>query len=195
MEEDEGKHPVRVGREKVYAGSIVDFYQDRIKLPDGKVETWDFVAHRKGAAAVLAVTKEGKIVMVRQYRPALDRYTLEIPAGARDSVNEDTSVTAARELLEETGYRSEELKPLLSLKTTVAFCNEFVDVYLAEGLSRRADQHLDEGEAIEIRLCDLNDLVTMVLKGTIQDGKTCAAILAYQVLLDKRKEEHERILN
>ena len=71
----------RLGRELVYKGSILDIYKDIMQLPNGNTEEWDFVAHRMGAAAVLPVRSDGRIVMVRQYRNALERETLEIPAG------------------------------------------------------------------------------------------------------------------
>ena len=101
------EHAKRIKRELVMKGTILDVYKDTMELPNGKTEEWDFVSHRKGAAAVVAVREDGKLLMVRQYRNALERMTLEIPAGARDSVTEDTKVCAARELEEETGYRSE----------------------------------------------------------------------------------------
>ena len=85
---------------------------------------WDFVSHRKGAAAVLPVLDDGRIIMVRQYRNALERETIEIPAGCRDFVGEDTRLCAERELKEETGYSSDDISFLLSLRTTVAFCDE-----------------------------------------------------------------------
>ena len=147
-------------------------------------EEWDFVSHRKGAAAVVAVREDGKLLMVRQYRNALERMTLEIPAGARDSVTEDTKVCAARELEEETGYRSENLSFLLSLRTTVAFCDEFIDVYLARDLVK-STQHLDEGEAIDVEAHDVDELCEMIYAGKIQDSKTVSAILAYKNLLNK----------
>ena len=99
------EHAKRIKRELVMKGTILDVYKDTMELPNGKTEEWDFVSHRKGAAAVVAVREDGKLLMVRQYRNALERMTLEIPAGARDSVTEDTKVCAARELEEETGYR------------------------------------------------------------------------------------------
>ena len=139
----------RVKRELVKNGAILDIYTDTMQLPDGKLEEWDFISHRKGAAAVVPVRGDGKILMVRQYRNAIDRMTLEIPAGSRDSVTEDTKVCAARELEEETGYRSDDLTHLLSLKTTVAFCDEFIDVYLARNL-KPGHQHLDEGEFLDV---------------------------------------------
>lgn len=169
----------RVKRELVYQGSILDIYNDSIQLPDGKIEHWDYVEHRKGAAAVVAVLEDGRLLLVRQYRNALNRFTLEIPAGARDSVTEPTSECAARELEEETGYRCDNLEFLISLKTTVAFCNELVDVYVARSLIP-SKQKLDEGEEIELEAHTLEDLCEKIYKGEIQDGKTVAAIMAYK---------------
>lgn len=103
----------RIKRELIRSGAILDIYTDTMELPDGKVEEWDFVSHRKGAAAVVPVRDDGKILMVRQYRNAIGRMTLEIPAGSRDSVTEDTRICAARELEEETGYRSDDLSFLI----------------------------------------------------------------------------------
>ncbi len=168
----------RMKRVLEHEGAILDVYSDYMELPNGKVEKWDFISHRKGAAAVVPVTEEGKILLVRQYRNALERVTLEIPAGSRDSLTEDTGVCAARELEEETGYQSDTLEFLISLRTTVAFCDEFIDVYLATGL-KRGTQHLDEGEDIEVEAYDPEELCEMIYNGTIQDAKTVAGILAY----------------
>ena len=98
----------RVGRHLVQKGHVLDFYEDDIQLPDGRVVQWDFLKH-KGAAAVIAVRDDGKLLMVRQYRNTADRQTLEIPAGSRDSLTEPTLATASRELEEETGYHSDQL--------------------------------------------------------------------------------------
>lgn len=179
---DSDKPIKRIKRELVRSGVILDIYTDTMELPDGKVEEWDFVSHRKGAAAVVPVRDDGKILMVRQYRPAIERMTLEIPAGSRDSVTEDTRVCAARELEEETGYKSDDLSLLIQLKTTVAFCNEFIDVYLARNL-RRGEQHLDEGEYIDVEAHDIDELMDMVYAGKLQDAKTVSGLLAYRNLL------------
>lgn len=176
-------HVERLNRKSVYKGAIIDVYQDDVKLPDGKIEQWDFVAHKRGAAAVLAVLPNGNILMVRQYRPALDRYTLEIPAGARDNTEEPTEICARRELTEETGYIPENMKRILSLKTTVAFCNEFIDVYLADNLHEQTSQSLDEAESIDVEEWNLDDLVRLIFEGTIQDSKTVSAILAYKTMI------------
>ena len=168
----------RLKRELVYKGSILDIYNDTMDVGNGKIEQWDFVAHRKGAACIVPVLPDGKILMVRQYRNALERDTLEIPAGARDSVTEDTMICAVRELEEETGYKSDKVSKLLELRTTVAFCNEMVDVYLAEDLYP-GEQHLDDAEDIRVEAHELSELLDMIYSGTMQDAKTVAAILAY----------------
>lgn len=176
------KHVERIKRELLRHGTILNIYTDTMKLPNGKIEEWDYIEHRMGAAAVLPVCDNGKILMVRQYRNAIERMTLEIPAGSRDAADEPTILCAARELEEETGYTCENLEFLLSLKTTVAFCNEFIDVYLARNL-KPGIQHLDEGESIDVESHDLSDLIAMIHQGKIQDSKTVSALLAYQNLL------------
>ena len=99
------EHAKRIKRELVMKGTILDVYKDTMELPNGKTEEWDFVSHRKGAAAVVAVREDGKLLMVRQYRNALERMTLEIPAGARDSVTEDTKVQGNSKRRPDTGVR------------------------------------------------------------------------------------------
>ena len=90
----------RLDRKLIHRGAIIDLYQDSVRTPSGHVAKWDFIGH-KGAAAVVPVTERGTILIVRQYRNAIDRYTLEIPAGGRDSLEEKTYDCAARELEEE----------------------------------------------------------------------------------------------
>ena len=168
----------RIDRVLKYKGSIVDVYDDVMQSPTGKIAHWDYVAHRKGAAAVLPVLEDGRILMVRQYRNALDRETLEIPAGSRDSTEEATSVCAARELEEETGYHSDDLEWLITLRTTVALCNEKIEVYVARNLIR-THQHLDENEFVNVEAHTVEELKQMIFEGKIEDSKTVAAILAY----------------
>ena len=175
----------RISRDLVAKGAIIDYYQDTMQIPNGNIAKWDLIDH-KGAAAVVAVREDGKLLMVRQYRNAIDRMTLEIPAGSRDSVTEDTKVCAARELEEETGYRSDDLMRLLSLKTTVAFCDEFIDVYLARNL-KPGHQHLDEGEFLDVEAHDIDELCQMIYDGKLQDAKTVSALLAYKNLLNQEK--------
>lgn len=168
----------RLERTLVAHGAIIDYYQDTIQVPNGNVVKWDFIGH-KGAAAVVPVDDKGRLIMVRQYRPALDRYTLEIPAGGLSSVDEPTLDAAARELSEETGYVSDHLELLISIRTTVAFCNEKIDIYVADHLIP-GKQHLDEDEYVLVKAYEVAELTEKIYCGEIQDAKTVAAILAYK---------------
>lgn len=168
----------RTNRELVYEGHIIKVYKDTLNVPNGNVVQFDFIGHQ-GAAAVVPVTDDGKILMVRQYRNALDRVTLEIPAGGLDSPDEPTIDAAARELREETGYTCERLEYLMTIRTTVAFCNEKIDIYLARNLVQ-GEQDLDEDEFIEPEAYSVDELCDMIYRGALQDSKTISAILAYK---------------
>ena len=173
-------HLRRLSRSLAYSGSVVDVYQDTMELPDGCIQKWDFVCHKKGGGAcIVPVLADGRILMVRQYRPAIDRETLELPAGAVDAEDATTEDTARRELREETGYTAEKWKLLLRLKTAVAYCNEYTDVYLASELKDSHDQALDEAEEIRLRAVEPEVLLQDIYSGRIQDSKTVAGILAY----------------
>ena len=168
----------RLSRELVAHGAIIDYYQDTMQIPNGNIAKWDFIKH-KGAAAVVPIDEQGRLIMVRQYRNALERYTLEIPAGGLQTPEEPTRDAAARELSEETGYHCDQLELLLSIRTTVAFCNEKIDIYVAEHLTP-GNQHLDEDEYVPVKAYPLEELVEKIYAGEIQDSKTVAAILAYK---------------
>ncbi len=170
----------RIDRRPVHKGSILTMYEDSIQMPDGQVAKWDFLAH-KGAAAVVAVRDDGKLLMVRQYRNAIDRVSLEIPAGSKNDPEEPGIDAAFRELEEETGYttKKEWMKPLIKLVTAIAFCNETIDIFVADRLLP-SHQHLDEGEYLDVESYELSELVEMIYSGQIQDSKTVAAIMAYK---------------
>lgn len=166
----------RLKRELKYQGTILKMYQDTVAV-NGHEAKWDFI-HHNGAAAVVAVTEQGKLLMVRQYRNALDRYTLEIPAGALDYPEEPKIECAYRELEEETGFRTERLEYLLSINTTIAFCDEAIDVFLARDLIPSI-QNLDPDESITVEEWELKDLLELIYTGKMTDGKTVASILTY----------------
>lgn len=169
----------RVKRKLEHKGSIVDFYSDYMELPDHKIAKWDFIAH-KGAAAIIPVREDGKIIMVRQYRNAIERFTLEIPAGAINP-GETLEQTAIRECEEETGYKALEAKHLFDLYTTVAFCNEKIGIYYSEKLEK-STQNLDENEYVNVEFYEIDELIQMIFDGKIQDSKTISALLAYKQL-------------
>ena len=168
----------RTGRELAYKGTILDVYVDHMEFANGNTADWDFI-HHDGAAAVVPVMDDGRILMVRQYRNALERDTLEIPAGKLDAPDEPGLTCASREWEEETGYRSENLEWLLTLRTTVAFCNERIEIFVAKNLIP-SHQHLDEDEFVDVKAYPLDELKEMIFSGRIEDSKTIAAILAYE---------------
>ena len=168
----------RIERKLIAKGKIVDYYHDVVRIPNGNIATWDFVWN-KGAAAVVPVRDDGKIIMVRQYRNAIDRETVEIPAGGLNYPEEPTKDAAARELEEETGFKTNDLEFLISIKTTVAFCNENIDIYVARNLMP-SKQNLDEDEFINVEAYSVDELCKMIYAGKIEDSKTVSAIMSYK---------------
>lgn len=167
----------RVKRELAYHGTVVDVYKDYMEFANGSTEEWDYI-HHNGAAAVIPVMEDGRILMVTQFRNALDRYTLEIPAGKLDTKDEPGIECAARELEEETGYKSENLEWLITLRTTVAICNEKIEIFVARDL-KPSKQKLDEGEYVTVKAYTLKELKEKIYSGEIEDSKTVSAVLAY----------------
>ena len=173
----------RLDRTLAYKGGVLTFYRDTMELPDGKIEKWDFVHHKRGGGAcVVPVLPDGRILMIHQYRPAVNRETTELPAGAFDAEDPDFAITASRELEEETGYKCGKIRRLVRLDTAVAWCNEKVEVYLAEDLERVSSQSLDEAEEISMEAIPVGELKRRILAGEIRDAKTVAGILAYLVV-------------
>ncbi len=178
----------RKARTLASSGAVLDFYRDTMVLPDGKEENWDYVCHKKGGGAcTVPVLPDGRILLIRQFRPAIDREALELPAGAKDASREDPAVTAARELEEETGYRPGKMTKLAHILTAIAWCNESTDIYLAQDLTRVHGQELDEAEEIGLCPLPLEDLCRKVFSGEIQDAKTVAGIMAYRSWLAERE--------
>lgn len=173
----------RKERVPVHKGVIIDVYTDVMELPNGKEANWDYI-HHKGAAAIVPVDEDGKIIMVRQYRNAIEKYSLEIPAGGLNP-GEDMLSCARRELEEETGYQSENIEHLITLYTTVAFCNEQIGIYYTKDL-KLAEQHLDEDEFVTVERYTLEELVEKIFSGEIEDAKTISAILAFKTKIEQR---------
>lgn len=167
----------RINREVVYEGAILQFCKDEIITPKGNNVKWDYLKH-KGAAAVIPVMDDGRIIMVKQWRNAIDRFALEIPAGGRDSADEPTIQCAARELEEETGYKSDKIEFLQTIVPAIAYSGEKIDVFVAFEL-KKAKQHLDPDEDIELELFKVEDLIEMIVKNEINDSKTVSSILTY----------------
>lgn len=172
----------RLARTEVVKGAILTYCRDTVKIPNGNIREYDYIAHQ-GAAAVLPVDDEGRLILVRQYRNALDRFTLEIPAGGLESRDEPTIEAAERELTEETGFVAKKIEFLISIFPTVAYSGEKIDIYLARELSR-AERHLDEDEFINVEAWEFDDVAKLIYDGKLQDAKTISAVMAYKVAKD-----------
>lgn len=170
------KKPERVNRELIHKGGIINYYQDTVGFENGNTEVWDIIEH-KGCSAVLPITEDGKIVCVHQYRYAIGKYTIEIPAGGIDP-NESFMDCAAREMEEETGYECLSIEPYLQFYSTVGFCNEKIHIFKAL-VRKKGDQHLDPNESVEVKEYEVEELIEKIRSLMIEDGKTIASVMAY----------------
>lgn len=157
-----------------WTGRIFNVDRLRVELPDGRVAIRDVVRH-PGAVAVVALTEDGRICLVRQYRTALGRVTVEIPAG-KLAPGEDPLECATRELLEETGMSAEKVAFLTTIATSDGFCDELIHIYMATGLTFSRSEP-DADEFINVDLVPLEELVDAVLDGRIEDAKTVVGAL------------------
>lgn len=169
--------------ENIFDGNLLHIKKDKVKLPNGGEAYREWVKH-PGAAAVIPLTDQGEIILVRQYRYPIDEVTLEIPAGKLDIAGEDPLECAKRELSEETGYTAQEYKFLSKLATSVGFSDEVIYIYAAKGL-KAGTQHTDEDEFINVVKVPLAEAVEMVLYGRINDGKSVTAILMLDRMMNK----------
>lgn len=167
-------HEKILSEETAWRGKILDVRSLEVELPNGRRTGRDIVRH-PGAAAVVALTESGKIVLVRQYRTALDRVTVEIPAGKLDP-GEDPLECASRELLEETGMIAEKIAYLTTIATSDGFTDELIHIYMATGLSFSKSSP-DADEFINVDLVEVGELVDAVLDGRIEDAKTVVGAL------------------
>ncbi|MDR3773331.1 MAG: NUDIX hydrolase [Terracidiphilus sp.] len=167
--------------EVVFQGSLFRVLHDRIIEPSGKPNERDVIRHN-GSVVILAMDSSKNkrnpwIVIERQYRHAANQYLWELPAGKLDP-GEDALAGARRELAEETGYSAKKWKPLVEYYASPGFLGESMIVFIAEGLVA-GDAHPEDDEEIDFRLVKLSDLLRMIEKGAIKDGKTLTSVLLY----------------
>lgn len=166
--------------ENIYDGKIVKVRKETVLLPDGKTAKRELIAHN-GGVGVLAVTKDGDVLMVNQYRIAAKSMMLEIAAGKLEE-GEEPLECGKRELIEETGYEGGKFTYLGTYYATPGYCEEKLTLYLAEDL-KWVGQHLDDGEFLNVKTYKLNELYNMVMNNEIHDAKTAIAILKAKALL------------
>ena len=160
-------------REQQWHCGIFDAERWMVTQPDGQVGERDIVLHHGGAG--VCVIREGKMCLVRQYRVALGRMSLEIPAGKIDP-DEDPAVCAARELLEETGLMAERLVPIAISRSAPGFTNEATRIFYADGVSQHPASP-DSDEFVDVVWVPLDEVVAAVRAGIIQDAKTVISAL------------------
>ena len=158
----------------VYEGPVFRVRKYVVDTVGGQPSVRDIVEHT-GGAIMVAVREDGQILMESQYRKALERTILELPAGKADP-GEEPVVTASRELSEETGYIPGEVRHLISYYPTCGYSNEHLHIYICKDL-RRGEKHLDEDECIDLEWYDADELIGLIRSGEIQDSKTIIGIL------------------
>ena len=161
--------------ELIFDGKVLHLYRDEIYLPNGKEGFREYCRHI-GAVCVVPVTDEGEIICVRQYRYAVGKTMLEIPAGKLDSRDEIPLDAAVRELREETGAIAKKITYMGEYFSSPAILDERIYMFLAEGLEF-GETDFDEDEFIEIVKIPVDELVGMIMRGEVIDGKTQAAVM------------------
>ncbi|EGQ4451427.1 TPA: NUDIX hydrolase [Staphylococcus pseudintermedius] len=166
-----------ISKESIYKGKIIEVEKHKVSLPNNKTAYREVVKHN-GAVAICALTPDQQVILVKQYRKALEQELLEIPAGKLEP-GEDRESAAMRELEEETGYKAKKLTLIGEVYGTPGFSNEKISVYFADNLVE-GKVNLDEDEFVEKVLYSLDDVKKAVEARTIEDAKT---FIAFQHLL------------
>jgi ADP-ribose pyrophosphatase len=169
----------RIGGDVVYRGRILDLEVDRVQLPGGGEALREVVRHR-GAAVILPVLPDGRIVLVRQYRYPTGEVLLELPAGKVDP-GESPFECAVRELEEETGWRARDMTELGWFYTTPGFSDEVLHAFVATDLEPSSDHDPDPDEAIEIVTRTVDQALEACRDGGTRDGKTIATLSLAQL--------------
>ncbi len=169
----------QVKRTQKYSTNFLDVYEDDVTLPNGKPSKRVVVKHI-GAAAVLPITKEGKFILIKQHRYAAGIDAIEMPAGKKDSPDEEALACVKRELIEETAHTATEFEYLTTIHSAIGFSDETIALYLARDVVPYDGKvEKDEEEFIERMMVDENEALRLLKQGAISDAKTVVALLMY----------------
>ncbi len=158
----------------VHTGRVFDLYVETVALSNGATVDLEVVRH-PGAAAIVPITADNKVILLHQYRHSVRDALWEIPAGTRDGTEPPLSC-ARRELEEETGFTAERWQPLGELLPVPGYADERIHLFLASDLTA-SRQSLDRDEQITVHPLDFQEALRMIDTGAIFDGKTVAALL------------------
>jgi ADP-ribose pyrophosphatase len=167
-----------------YQGPLFRVLTEEVSEPDGKQTTRDVIRHN-GSVVIMAVDtsksrKDPRIIMEQQYRHAAGQYLIELPAGKLEP-GEDSLDAAKRELIEETGYRAKHWTKLVRYFASPGFLGEWMQVYLAEGLTR-GEAEPEDDESIDVAAIPMSKILKLIEKGKILDGKTLVSVMLYDRL-------------
>ena len=167
-------------KEYIFKGKVINLRRDTALLPNNTTATREVIEHN-GGVCVAALTDNDEVLFVRQFRYPYMEEILEIPAGKRDSADEDPLLCGKRELKEETGTTAKKFIPLGELYPTPGYCGEIIWMFAATGLDF-GQTCPDDDEFLEVEKIPLNKAVEMILNGEIKDAKTQAAVLKLKML-------------
>ena len=157
---------------KVYECFFMELFEDEVLLPNNRKSTRIFIEH-PGAAAVLPITKEGNVLLIKQFRYPIREITIEVPAGKKDDPAETGIACVTRELEEETGYRSNTFEKFIDMHSCLGYSDELVELFIATDCVKVDDPiHGDDDEFIEVLECSPDDVKQLFLNGHITDAKT-----------------------
>ena len=169
--------------DNIYEGKILSLRVETVEMPDKKYSKREIVDHMKGVG-IIAFDGEDSIYLVRQYRKAIDEFTLEIPAGLVEA-NEKPIETAKRESQEEIGYKPLDIEYLFDMHASPGFTNDKLSFFLAKDLEESKLEE-DEDEFLERKSFKIDDIYNMVINGEITDAKTIIAVLYAKRLIDEK---------
>lgn len=169
--------------EKIYDGRVLGLRVDTVELPNMKYSKREIVEYT-GAVAVVAITEENEVLLVKQYRKPIEKFLVEIPAGKLE-INEEPRETAERELKEETGYEAGKLEYLFEFYPSPGITTEKIHIFLAREL-KEGERDLDDGEYIENLSMDFDDVFTKINRGEISDAKTIIGLFMAKNYLEEK---------
>lgn len=179
-----------LSRKEIFQGKIIDVAVDDVRLPDGSTAKRELVFH-PGAVAIITITDQDKMIMVKQFRKPLEKVILEIPAGKIDPGEQDVPIeTARRELEEETGYQAETFEHVTSMYVSPGFANELLHIFYAETLTKIENPlPQDEDEVLELYELTLEEAKQEIKNGLICDAKTLFAVQYWELMMLNKKSK------